>query len=79
MENDQWTTSHNTVEKTMTHVFKCGRVMVLTDFNNGIAYVQKDGKHLYSIDVGYKSVSEYTQELVALAKEDERLGQFSEG
>lgn len=79
MENYQWTTSHNTAERTMTHVFKHGRVMVLTDFNKGIAYIQKDSKHLYSIDVSYKSVDEYTQELVSLAKEDERLGQFSEG
>jgi len=79
MENYQWTTSHNTAERTMTHVFQHGRIMVLADFNNGIAYVQKDGKHLYSVDVGYKSVDEYTQELVKLAKEDERLSQFSEG
>jgi hypothetical protein len=53
--------------------------MVTTDYNSGIAYIQKDGKPLYSVDVDYKSVEEYTQELVALAREDERLGQFSEG
>ena len=79
MENYKWITSHSTAERTMTHVFEHGRIMVLTDFNNGIAHVQKDGKHLYSIDVSYKSVDEYTQELVALAKEDERLSQFSKG
>jgi len=77
MENYQWTTSHNTAERTMTHVFRHGRVMMTTDFSNGIAYVQKDGKPLYSVDVDYKSIEEYTQELIALAKEDERLGQFS--
>lgn len=79
MENHEWTTSHNTVERTMSHTFRHGRIMVLTDFNNGIAYIQKDDKHLYSVDVSYKSVEEYTQELVKLAKEDERLSQFSEG
>lgn len=79
MENYQWTTTHNTAERTMTHVFKHGRVMVTTDYNSGIAYIQKDGKPLYSVDVDYKGVEEYTQELVALAREDERLGQFSEG
>lgn len=77
MENYQWITSHNTAERTMTHVFQHGRIMVLTDFNTGLAHVQKDGNPLYSIDVDYKSVDEYTQELVALAKEDERLSQFS--
>lgn len=79
METLKWTTMHNTAEKTMSHVFEHGRIMMLTDMNTGQAYVQKDGVALYALSVESMTLDEYTQELEHLAREDARLGQFSKG
>ena len=72
----QWTTTHNTAQKTMNHVFHCARIMMYTDLNTGMAHVQKDGVALYTIDVSNMSLEEYTRELEKLAVEDERLSDF---
>lgn len=79
METLKWITTHNTAEKTMSHVFEHGRIMMLSDMNTGQAYVQKDGVALYALSVESMTLDEYTQELEHLAREDARLGQFSKG
>ena len=79
METLKWTTTHNTAEKTMSHVFEHGRIMMLTDMNTGQAYVQKDGVALYAVGVESMTLDEYMRELKHLAREDVRLGQFSKG
>lgn len=79
METLKWTTTHNTAEKTMSHVFEHGRIMMLTDMNTGQTYVQKDGVALYAVSVESMTLDEYMRELKHLAREDARLGQFSKG
>lgn len=76
MERLQWTTTHNTAERTMTHVFDSGRIMVLTDYNSGKIYVQKDGKPLDCYEVADVSLDNYVDLLVNLAQEDKRLSGF---
>lgn len=76
MERLQWTTTHNTTERTMTHTFESGRIMVLTDWNSGKIYVQKDGKPLDCYEASDFSTEEYAKILANLAREDARLGQF---
>ena len=76
METLQWTTTHDTAKRTMCHIFKYGRVMVLTDLNSGQAHVQKDGTSLFVIDVSEMNLESYTCELVKLDKADQRLGGF---
>lgn len=76
MERLQWTTTHSTAERTMTHVFESGRIMVLTDYNSGKIYVQKDGKPLDCYEVADFSLDGYVNLLVNLAQEDKRLSGF---
>lgn len=77
MENLQWTTVHSTAEKTMTHIFESGRIMVTTDWNSGKIYVQKDGKPLDCYEGVDFSLEGYTNMLVNLAREDKRLSGFT--
>lgn len=77
MEAFQWTTTHNTAMKTISHVFEHNRIMVLTDLKSGQSCVQKDGEPLYSVDVSDWSLEEYTCGLQRLAIEDARLSLFA--
>jgi hypothetical protein len=79
MEKLQWTTTHNTADNTMTHVFEHGRIMVFVDWNAGKIYTQKDGDLLDCIEAADVTLDEYNEMLVNLAKEDLRLSKFSAG
>lgn len=71
-----WKTIHNTSERVMTHYFESGRVLVMTNFNTGIAYIQKDGSNIDHIDVSTMGIEEYTNLLSGLAKDDAVLNEF---
>ena len=77
MEKLQWTTTHNTADNTMTHVFEHGRIMVLVDWNIGIVCTQKDGEVMDLQNAADFTTDGYNQYLVSLAKEDVRLNEFT--
>lgn len=77
MKTQQWTTIHDSVGNTMTHLFEKRRMMVVTDRKTGMAYIQKDGENVDKIDCSEKSYDEYVELLLKTAIEDERLSKFS--
>lgn len=77
MEKLQWTTTHNTANNTMDHQFNHGRIMICTDRNNGMIYIQKDGAAIDKIDGAEMSCDDYLELLTKTAREDERLSKFS--
>ena len=76
MERYTWKTMYNTAKRTMSHTFRSGRIFVLTDWNSGKIYVQKDGKPLDNYMAADFTIEGYANMLANLADEDARLERF---